>query len=236
MKRWFTLTIIALLLAGIFYLLLNTGTIRFNYPNKFEYPVRGIDISHHQSSIDWEKLDNEDITFIFMKATEGGDHVDSKFNDYWNEARSRNYLVGAYHFFRYCKSGWEQAENFINNVPKDSMLPPVIDLEYGGACKKEVLGYDMEAEIQDFLNQLENHYGHKPIIYSTPEFYREFIQGKYEDYPIWMRGIIQEPELPDNRNWTFWQFANKGKIDAIDGFVDLNVYCDDINKIKKMVK
>ncbi|MCI5057120.1 MAG: glycoside hydrolase family 25 protein [Flavobacteriales bacterium] len=237
MKKWLIIVLVVLGASTLFYLLLVTGAIRFNYPNKIEYPVRGLDISHHQKEVDWNLLEKEDITFIFMKATEGGDHVDTKFNEYWDEARQRNYYVGAYHFFRFCKTGWEQAENFIKNVPNDTMtLPPVIDLEFGGACKKEVDGYDLQGEIQSFLDRIENHFGKRPIIYSTPEFYKDHLSGRFSEYPIWMRGIISKPDLPDNRDWTFWQYANKGKLKAIEGFVDLNVFNGNKKALEKLIQ
>ena len=67
-------------LAGI---LIIKGYIRFNYPSQKLYSVRGIDISHHQRDINWNLLAQEDIDFIFIKATEGGDFTDPKFKENW---------------------------------------------------------------------------------------------------------------------------------------------------------
>ena len=42
---------------------------------------------------------------------------------------------GAYHFYRLCRDGQIQAQNFIETVPKKTdSLPPVIDLEYDSTC------------------------------------------------------------------------------------------------------
>ena len=43
------------------------------------YKVHGIDVSHHQGTIDWQAVkatetQNYPIRFVFMKATEGGDY------------------------------------------------------------------------------------------------------------------------------------------------------------------
>src|SRR5688500_17073729 len=68
-----------------------TGILRFNYPSVKDFPIRGIDISHHQGKIDWRALKNEDISFVFMKATEGGDYKDEKFTEYLEQARASGY-------------------------------------------------------------------------------------------------------------------------------------------------
>ena len=60
-------SIIILLILFAFY----TGLLQFNYPSKKEYPIRGIDISHYQGNIDWSELSKENISFVFIKATEG---------------------------------------------------------------------------------------------------------------------------------------------------------------------
>jgi lysozyme len=53
-------------------ILLYNGIIWFNAPTTSKYPVRGIDVSHHQDTIDWKMLtENENISFVYIKATEG---------------------------------------------------------------------------------------------------------------------------------------------------------------------
>jgi lysozyme len=73
--------------------------------------------------------------FVYLKATEGGDLKDQNFQQNWLKARERGLHVGAYHFYRLCRDGTVQAENFIATVPKKAdALPPVIDLEYDSNC------------------------------------------------------------------------------------------------------
>ena len=52
------------------------------------YPVKGVDVSAHQKEIDWRGLASEDISFAFIKATEGSSHVDKNFKKNWREAKS----------------------------------------------------------------------------------------------------------------------------------------------------
>ena len=201
------------------------GYIRFNYPDREEYPIRGIDISHHQDIIDWDVLKRSDLDFAFIKATEGGDHKDTQFRRNWERAGDIGLIRGAYHFFTFCKPGHEQALNFIQSVPVDkNALPPAIDLEFGGNCKARPSKEEVQQEINVFAKLVEQRYGKTPIIYTTNDSYIAFLEGENLGYPIWIRDIYSEPKLPDGAKWDFWQFANRGRLHGINGFVDLNVY------------
>ena len=102
-------------------------------PDRTSYPVRGIDVSHHQKEIDWRKVARDDVAFAFIKATEGGDHRDTRFARNWREAQAAGVKVGAYHFFTFCRSGLDQARNFLGALgPETGTLPAALDLEFGG--------------------------------------------------------------------------------------------------------
>ncbi|MBU6455879.1 MAG: glycoside hydrolase family 25 protein, partial [Cyanobacteria bacterium REEB67] len=93
--------------------------------------LNGVDISHFQGSVDFEKLKAAGIAFVFIKATEGGTLVDEKFAVYWKAAKAAGIPRGAYHFFRPKGSVQAQIANFVNTVGslKVGDLPPVVDLE-----------------------------------------------------------------------------------------------------------
>ncbi len=213
------------------------GYIRMNYPSVEQYPVQGIDVSHHQQKIEWNKLDKQIIQFAFIKATEGGNHKDSLFQENWREARRNNILSGAYHFFTFCKDGDEQARNYIHYVPRDSIdLPPIIDLEYGGNCLKDNWKEDLITEISKYFDIIENHYGQKVIIYTTNEFYKNYLQDKFPDNPIWIRDILSKPTLPDGRKWLFWQYTNRGKVEGINTPVDLNAFAGNRKEFENLLR
>ena len=65
-----------------------------------DYPVQGFDISHHQDDINWKKYPQK-FQFVYLKATEGGDYKDPKFQENWLKAREHGFHVGAYHFIVY---------------------------------------------------------------------------------------------------------------------------------------
>ena len=85
------------------------GAIRFNYPDEEHYPIRGLDVSHHQGLIDWARIPTERYRFVYIKATEGGDFWDKSFKQNWKQAMNAGLTVGAYHFFTLCRLGDEQA-------------------------------------------------------------------------------------------------------------------------------
>ena len=236
MNRLIALVSAVVLLLVIAFLFFELGYIRFNYPDKSEYPVRGIDISHHQQVVDWDVLKREDISFAIIKATEGGDHKDTQFERNWERAGDIGLVRGAYHYFTFCKSGLEQAENFIQSVPvvKNS-LPPAIDLEFSGNCQARPSKEELLYELSIFSKLLEQRYGKTPIIYTTSESYNAFLAGEDLRYPIWIRDIYSKPKLPDGSKWDIWQFAHRGRLRGIEGFVDLNVYNGTIKEFQEFL-
>ena len=138
-----------------------SGYWRFNYPDMGN-TIKGLDVSHHQGKIDWQTVSEQNFQFVYIKATEGADFKDKRFLENFSGARNYGLQVGAYHFFTLCKSGEEQADNFIETVPKNvNMLPPVIDLEYSGNCKNRPNPDALEREILHFSNRIYQTYGYK---------------------------------------------------------------------------
>ena len=193
------------------------------------YEIHGIDVSKYQSFIDWPsvkemKVNNVHIGFAFIKATEGLGNVDKQFKRNWKKAAEAGVPRGAYHFFLCTKSGKAQAQNFIKNVDlKPGDLPPVLDIEqlYGAKPEK------MRKEVQDWLTIVENYYKVKPIIYTYVNFYSRFMQGQFEDYPLWAAHYLEKDRPRINRSWLFWQHNEKGRVNGITKPVDFNVFNGD---------
>ncbi|MBP6313323.1 MAG: GH25 family lysozyme [Flavobacteriales bacterium] len=216
------------LLGALCVLLVYFGFLRANYPSKSRFPIRGIDISHHQNAIDWDKVKEEKFSFVFIKATEGVDYVDPNFEMNRKEAVRTGHKVGAYHFYLICRPGLEQAEHFIRQVDQSSIdLPPVIDLEFVAYCEERPPQQETLDEIQVCIDHMHDHYGKEPILYVTDDFYSNYVKGRFPNNPIWIRDIINEPELEKGRVWKFWQYTNRGRVNGIEGYVDLNVFNGD---------
>ena len=189
-------------------------------PDRDKYPVRGIDVSHHQGQIDWRRVAANDVAFAVIKATEGGDHIDDAFSTNLREARAAGLAVGAYHFFTFCRPGADQAKNFISVVPHDQpLLPPVVDIEFGGNCPQRPTPEQLSAELAAFLAPVEAAFGKPAIVYLTDEAAQAYA-GRIAARPLWLRSLLLEP---DHGDWVYWQYHNRGRVDGIDGDVDLNV-------------
>ncbi len=211
------------------FLLFWNGIILLNNPSESDYPVRGVDVSHYQGDIQWQTLAGQGIDFAFIKATEGSTYVDDRFEYNLTEALKTDLRVGAYHFFSFDSGGDTQADNFISIVPKvDRMLPPVVDFEfYGDKASNPPDAEAARAQLDILLERLEEHYGKKPIIYCTEDTYTLYLQGYYDDYDLWYRDVIWKPSVPDGRQWTFWQYTNRDRLDGYSGeerFIDMNVF------------
>jgi len=225
-----TILLVTVILCALFFYLVWNGHIILNGFSANKYPVKGIDVSSYQGEINWQELSKENISFAFIKATEGSSFVDKNFKYNFSEARKTLLCVGAYHFFSFDSSGETQAENFIKNVePFDGMLPPVIDVEfYGDKEQNPPDRNDVEIKLKALIKKLEEHYNQKPIIYATEKSYEYYLSDDYKDYDIWIRNVITKPNLSDGRSWTFWQYTNREKLKGYSGreeYIDMNVFC-----------
>jgi lysozyme len=217
--------------------LFKTGAIRLNYPDKKDFPVRGIDVSHHQGKIDWKKLARQNIHFAYIKATEGEDFLDEDFKHNWNAAKDANILPGAYHYFTLCKTGYEQANNFLSRIgtPSASSLPPAVDLEFGGNCKARPSPEELHKELKVFVDLVEQAWGCRVVLYSTSDFYATYLKNDFTNNPLWIRDLYRQPSKKDYREWQFWQYANRGKLDGVKGFIDLNVSRGDETQFRSLL-
>jgi lysozyme len=192
------------------------------------HAVHGVDVSRWQGDIDWATLRQQGANFAYIKATDGGDHLDPMFHTNWKRAKEAGVKRGAYHFFYWCRVASEQADWFIRNVPRDpDALPPVIDVEYNGesSCRFRLSPEKAREKMQVFMDRLERHYGKRPVIYTAPDFYKDNLRGQFLDYPFWLRSVAAHPSkvYPDRR-WVFWQYSGSGLSQGVDGKIDLNVF------------
>ncbi|WP_067140373.1 GH25 family lysozyme [Oceanivirga salmonicida] len=222
MKKINKILIIILVLINLFLILLNiefSGYFYHNDINASKYEIHGIDISHHQIRINWQKVD-KNYKFVLIKATEGKDFSDKDFLYNWNKARLNGFAVGAYHFFSMTSSGKDQAKYYISKVPRiKNSFPPIIDVELSSKYEKE----KVIKELVDFIKIVEKHYKKKVIIYTDYKSYTNYIKNNLVDNYLWFRDIRKTPYIEENDRWIIWQYSNRGLVDGISGFTDKNV-------------
>jgi len=198
------------------------------------HTVRGIDVSRYQSRVNWPEVRQDEITFAFIKATEGFYRQDQLFDYHWQESCKVGLLRGAYHFYRPGQPALLQALNFVRVVslqPGD--LPPVLDVEKIDSHSAE----ELRAGVRTWLKLVEDKYEVKPILYTNFNFYERYLAGYFDEYPLWI-AHYQVPRLrikpSSTRKLKFWQHTDRGKVSGVQGRVDCNVFYGNTRELKKL--
>ena len=209
------------------YWLVSTGRWTPANPSEAAYPIRGIDVSRHQGTINWDAVAASGVDFVYMKATEGGDWTDPEFVGNWNEAGRVGLARGVYHFFTFCRDADEQAAHALATQPPEAELPFVVDVEYGGNCEGFESVERVRASLDRFMDIVTDSIGYDPAIYAVHSSYPDFIEGRYLGSPLWLQHVLWKPSAEGDRTWSIWQYSVTGTVPGIEGPVDLNVFNGD---------
>ncbi|REC41028.1 glycoside hydrolase family 25 protein [Chryseobacterium sp. 5_R23647] len=198
----------------------------------------GFDISHYQNKEDikWDSLSigNKTIPleFVVMRATMGNRNADKNFDEFWASAKEHNLIRGAYHFYRADEDPVIQANNFLDNVKLESGdMPPVLDIE---KIPKTKSNKKLIEDLKVWCKIVEETYGVKPIIYTYYHYYKDFLRGEFDGYPIWLANYNDIPEPSPEDQWQFWQFTENGIVDGINSKIDLNIYNGGVWSLKSL--
>ena len=187
------------------------------YPCTISDSIKGIDVSYHNGSIQWQTLkDNHpEIQFVFIRATVGL-NKDPKYQEYLEGANDVGILNGAYHYYWSNRNSTKQFNNFKKTVSMSSHnLVPVLDVEKPSKYGDE----NLRRGIANWLKLAEEEYGVKPILYTNLNFYNEHLKGYFNDYPKW---IAAYSRCPSSVDWDIHQYSETGRLRGISGNVDLN--------------
>ena len=207
-----------------------------SYPEGYE--IHGIDISHHQGRIDWDKLKNQGlidkypVRFIMIKATEGATQTDENFEENFYLAREYGFTRGAYHFYSVHSSAQDQARFFLSQVKlENGDLPPVLDVEHKPKAQSDE---EFRKSVLEWLNIVERHYQVKPIIYTYYKFKMQYLNDSvFDQYPYWIAHYYVDSVEYKGR-WKFWQHTDAGKLPGIKGRVDLDIYNGSYYDLRQM--
>ncbi|MBO4268030.1 MAG: glycoside hydrolase family 25 protein [Bacteroidaceae bacterium] len=230
-----TIILLALVAAGAFFVLLKPYFYRWKpcFGEK-EYSVclpsgylyYGIDVSHHQGRIDWQRVaassavSEYPLKFVIMKATEGGTFKDPNLEENLTAAREAGFVCGVYHFFNPASSPSVQAAFFRDNVQLTAGdLVPVVDVE---TEVKDVR--KLQKDLSEFLGAVESFFGVKPVIYTSVKFRRRYLNAPaFSQYCFWVAHYYVDEPATD-LDWSFWQFSDRARIDGIYGLTDIDVF------------
>lgn len=218
--------------------------------------VYGIDISHFQKNLDWDNLalfcdrlgtihhdtptDSlymQPVLFVYIKATEGSAFKDSAFAANMRAARRHGITRGAYHFLRLKGDVEDHISNFTGTaIWRPGDLPPVLDVE----VESEILAYGVEKSldfIYRWLKGVEAETGIKPMIYTTDKIRDLYLDtdARFKEFDYWM-ARYNRIMPPENSDWKFWQFSDKGALNGSDSPADLDVYNSDLNSFNRYLQ
>lgn len=184
-----------------------------------DYPVKGIDVSHHNGAIDFESVRADSVDFVIIKASDGVGDYDRRMSENYAGARRAGLDVGVYHYFRYHRSGNDQARYFLSVIDTMAIdLPVAIDLE--DTDNEEECDEYVSERLRDMVDILHGN-GYRVMIYANHDQYESYIAGRFPDVDIWMASS-RAPEADDPRR--VWQHSHRGRVDGISGDVDLNTF------------
>lgn len=182
--------------------------------------VHGIDLSHYQGNVFWETVgENSKMAYVYLKATEGSDNIDSKYKQNIDLAHRYGLKVGSYHFYRPRIPQLEQLKNFVNQChPDDQDLLPMIDVETRSGMNAEAFC----DSLFKFLQLVEKVYKQKPLVYTGANFYNSTLAGKMDNYKLMIAQYTTDrtPVLNDGRDYEMWQYTGKGRLNGVNGYID----------------
>lgn len=181
--------------------------------------LKGIDVSHHNGSVDWAKVKADGVQFAFIKATQGTGY--SKVDYFRNNAPvalGNGIQVGAYHYAVFSSVPEALAEaKYFYSVIKDYKLtyPVVLDLEENkrNASRKQLT--DAAIAFMDFFKQK----GYTPMLYTGKAFLESQLEESRIQYPLWIARYGREL----GRKADIWQHTSEGRVNGINGLVDMNI-------------
>ncbi len=175
-------------------------------PNVVQFD--GIDVSKHQGYINWAELKkNPKIKFVYIKATEGADYIDPRYQENIRNAKKHGFKVGSYHFLSTKSSAVKQFQNFIKTAKREEQdLLPVIDVEK----LKPWSSQQLRDSLKVFADLLEDYYGCKPLIYTSEKFFTSNLGRAFANYPLFIAKYNNSSAPNINYPWIIWQFSDCG--------------------------
>ena len=193
--------------------------------------VLGIDVSKWQKEIDWDKVKNEGVDFAIIRCGYRGSVTGSLVEDPYFEqnikgARAAGIKVGVYFF--------TQAVNEVEAVEEASMVislvrdyelqyPVFIDTEgAGGNGRADSLNVEERTAVCEAFCTTVKNAGLEAGVYASRNWYNNKLTAStLESYAIWLAEYRSVPLYQGY--YQMWQYTSKGKINGINGNVDLNV-------------
>lgn len=190
--------------------------------------LEGVDVSHHEGQINWQKAKAAGLSFAMIKATQGTTFVDPMARTNLTACRAAGIVPGMYHFYRHDVDPAAQAAFFLHNtgpvLPGD--LPPAVDVEEptDGAGPVNYSQAEVVQRVRIFVQAVQAVIGRAPMIYTYPAAWQS-LTGNSTAFaatnPLWIASYGKPtPQLPGGwKDYMLWQYTDNGTVSGI-GTVD----------------
>ena len=192
--------------------------------NMSALPYNGIDLSQEQGYVDWQSVSMDHlIDFVYLKATEGDSHVDSRYMANVRAAYNFGFLVGSFHRLTAESSIVNQFFNFNKNVDHGAQqLLPMVEID-----ERSTKGWTQQ-QIQDslalFTWLVNDFYGSFPIIKTSQKFYEKRLYPRFEDMPLFIMDASESQPEVNSKFFYMWRRTREGDIPGIIFDVNLDSF------------
>ena len=202
-----------------------------------EHLMKGIDVSVHNGSINWQKVKNAGIQFAILRAGYGRElsQKDARFEENYRNAKAVGIPVGAY-WYSYAMSEDEarlEADVFLSVIKgKQFEMPVYFDLE---EKKQFDLGKEkVSAIMRAFLEKVEKAGYFVGLYGSASSLTTHTADDIKSRYTIWLAHWTEQTNY--SGAYGIWQYSSEGKVNGISGNVDIDICYNDFPTIIKNKK
>lgn len=226
--------------------------------------VLGIDVSHHQGTVNWSQAWSNGSRFAYVKSTQSWPstlYQDPNFGQNYNGAYKQGMMRGAYHFAMPAhSSGATQAKEFLSKgggwSNDGKTLPPLLDIEWnpynstqypqgkGNSCFG-MSPSSMVKWIQDFGTTIKAKTGRLPMIYTAQSWWNQCTGSStaFKDWPLHVSlyptasGPKNPRELPKGwKTFDVWQYSSNSNLIGSSKTVDANVWNGDLESLRDFAR
>ena len=213
--------------------------------------LEGLDCSYYQGQISWAKVAKAGKRFAIIRSGDGK-FLDPKFGPYIRGALDNGLHVTIYHYLRFGLDPESHADLCARRLQEAQELGARdflwLDWEDTSAHCKAMTVLQRQWWASEFLDSLEKNndvstYGHytgmwwfNPYL-GHPDIILPYLARQFFSHPLWigqypsMGGCLSDPTakglkptLPkDWTDWQVWQYTSSGRVDGIEGNIDLDI-------------
>lgn len=181
-------------------------------------PYKVIDVSDHQRQIDWNKVKADGVIGAIIRYADG-DTLDVRFSENMINAKKAGLHIGAYIFSRAKTKAQAEDEAirlFNACKPYDLDLPLYIDLEAKGLEKYA------NTVAQAFIAKIKA-FGGKPGVYANLNWWNNYLQPTAKmSFAMWVAQYNSTLDYKPRADVGMWQYSSRGKVNGINGRVDMD--------------